>query len=364
MVGVRRGNARSDDSGYGSNPNQHLTIEEWVTQKDKFRVAAGGLPRIQSRSMRRCDDRADQFFEKHVSPLVRDVFHQHRISYSGMRFDYWFPRFKESEGRNTLIVYSRDTNPNSWSAAAKAIRSLFYTGEGQEIAGNVQVEIRNREYMYNDYSRVLPDNPDLIHELQQVSSKVSAAVHTLMRGSWTSIAYHERISRQAEDDTMGKPTVIVYCRPGASCDYQAAEDEILKVLDTASHRIHVEFLPGEISLLSEISKKAIILQPLSLSPMNGSSLGIAGDRIKAGTLGGWVFLNLPSQEKRIKCVLTCYQVVPFDGDTIADHTDTHGILLDDPRGHVTATYPASLDTEHTATQLKKSPMNPTKKVEM
>ena len=316
---------------------------------------------IQSLMTRRCDPELDKFFEKHVRHLVPNVLNRYHISSTVMHFDYWFPRYKELDGQNTLVVYTRDTNTKSWPAAAKTILSLFYTGEADEIARNVQVEIRNRDEMYNDYSRPLPDDRGLIDELLQISGKVSAVVHSLMRGSWSSIAYHDRINRRAEDDTASKPTVIVFCRPGTSCDYEAAEDEIMKVLDTASHRIHLEFLPGEILLLPEIAKKAKYLDPLPLKPLNGSSLGIAGNRDKAGTLGGWMFLNLPNQKQQIKCAVTCYHVVRSDDKTVASHTDTHGILLNDPRGHVMVTYPASLDTEHTAIELKKISGTPPEK---
>lgn len=44
MVGVRRANARSDDPGYSTIVPKEVTIEEWVAQKDKFRVVAHGLP--------------------------------------------------------------------------------------------------------------------------------------------------------------------------------------------------------------------------------------------------------------------------------------------------------------------------------
>lgn len=380
MVGIRRENARSSDSGYGSgklmhitasfyfdlltqstlDPMRHPTIEQWVAQKDPYRVVAHGLPMTYSLMARRCDSEIDEFFKTQVQHLVPGVLNQHHISFSIMQFDYWYPRRKESEGQNTLVVYTRDINTGSWSAAAKTILCLFNTGEAEDISKSVQVEIRNRNRMYNDYSRPLPNDDNLVDELEQISGKISSIVHTLMRGSWSSISYHDRINRQAEDDTASKTTVIVFCRPGASCDYETAENEIMKILDTASHRIHVEFLPGEILLLPEFIKKGMNLYPLPLKPLNGSSLGIAGNRDKAGTLGGWMFLNLPNQEQQMKCALTCYHVVRSDDKTAASHTDTQGVLLNDPRGHVMVTYPASLDTDHMTALMKKTPSTPEK----
>lgn len=326
-----------------------------MAQKEKFRVVADGLPMLQLPMTRRCNPDW-KIFLRHMCDISFPTCFTYTIYLSRSCSSITGTLDTKSPKAKIPLRYTRDTNNKVWLAAAKKILSLFHTGEADEITRNVQVEIRNRDEMYKDYSRPLPDNRSLIDELSQVSGKVSAIVHALMQGSWSSIAYHDRVNRQAEDGkaTASKPTIIVFCRPGTSCDYQTAEDEIMKILDTASHRIHLEFLPGEILLLPETAKKAKYLDPLPIKPLNGSSLGIEGNRDKAGTLGGWLFLNLPKQNP-IKCAVTCYHVVRSDDKIVASHTDTQGVLLNDPRGHEMATYPAALDAQHTAAELEKNP---------
>lgn len=50
-----------------------------------------------------------------------------------------------------------------------------------------------------------------------------------------------------------------------------------------------------------------------------ASLGMAWYRDRAGTLGGWMFLNIPKRRQQIKCAITCYHVVRPDDKIILSH---------------------------------------------
>jgi hypothetical protein len=143
---------------------------------------------------------------------------------------------------------------------------------------------------------------------------------------------------------LQKPTVIVFCYPGVTCIFEQAEERIMQVLDQTPVKIHLEFLAGQISLADGEPK---YLQNITSKPSNGASIGIKGNTDVAGTLGGWVVLNLPKENKRVRCALTCYHVIRASDDNTTDHTDAHGIRRDDPRGQMEIEYPAAFDAKHT-----------------
>jgi hypothetical protein len=73
--------------------------------------------------------------------------------------------------------------------------------------------------MYFDVSSVLPDDPILVETLSKVQPQVLKLVQGSMPHIWTSIAYHLRVnflSPRPERYISGKPTIIVFCRPGTN----------------------------------------------------------------------------------------------------------------------------------------------------
>jgi hypothetical protein len=55
--------------------------------------------------------------------------------------------------------------------------------------------------------------------------------------------------------------------------------------------------------------------------LNGASIGIQRNRDRAGTLGGWVMLNLPELGKKVPCALTCHRVVSIGDNSRADYSN-------------------------------------------
>ena len=152
-------------------------------------------------------------------------------------------------------------------------------------------------------------------------------------------------------DTVPKPTVIVFCRPNSTCIFEAAEDRLMQLLNKVPMQVHLEILAGEISLAEG---KPIFLDDIPQKPRNGASISIQGNTSDAGSLGGWLTLNLPKDKKRIKCALTCYHVVRAIEEDVAHYTDQNGVRLDDHRGQVAVEYPASYDANHTMKFLESS----------
>lgn len=241
------------------------------------------------------------------------------------------------------MVDTNDVNTASWYVAAGALLDLFAAEGARTFAAEMQVEIRNLNKMYCDSSRPLPQDGTLLAALAQIERPIFDAVSSLLGDAWSSIAYHMRVGRM-DRDGLQKPTVIVFCYPGATCIFERAEDQIMQVLNQTPVQIYLEFLAGQISPADE---GAMYLQNITLKPSNGASIGIKGNTDKVGTLGGWVVLNLPKENRMVRCALTCYHVIRASDDNTTDHTDAHGIRRDDPRGQVEIEYPGALDAKHT-----------------
>jgi hypothetical protein len=226
--------------------------------------------------------------------------------------------------------------------AANALLKLFTTNGVYNIVPTIQVEIYNQEEMYCDYSLPLPDHPALLAALQQVSEPISKAVCRTLGSAWSSIAYHMRANK-VKENLSHKPTVIVFCHPGSTCNFEFAEEQIRKILDTVPMEIYLEILSGKIRLATpKLDKKSLMLWENPKKPSNGASISIRGRTDEAGTLGGWVTLNLPKQMP-VKCALTCYHVIRPRDRSIAEHTDEMGIRLNNALGKVVVEYPAAYD---------------------
>ncbi|KAK2759782.1 hypothetical protein FQN54_002516 [Arachnomyces sp. PD_36] len=366
MVGVRRGNARSDDSGYASLPKV-VTIEEWLSQKDPFRVVASGFP--MTWPLRKIPS------PKELSKLLADlegnilgILSHHQISFHTMRFQHWFHNFVSNEqygeanGQDTLEISLDDTNTRAWLSATRSILTLLRENGANEVAKNLQVEINNPGKAYNDISKPLVNDPVLLKALLEIQEPVSKTVKTLFENAWSSIAYHTRVSLKSTPREEGKSTLLVYFPPETSGDFESAEDKICRILETIHIDVHLEFLVGESMLLDYVKYPNPHVIEVTEKSVNGSSVCIRGGQKKAGSLGGWVYLNLPGGHAPIPCAITCYHVVRSDDENVSTHTDEHGVIQNDQRGQEIVEYPAPIDADRTnkflIQNLKREPDHP------
>jgi hypothetical protein len=223
-----------------------------------------------------------------------------------------------------------------------------------QMPANLQIEIRNRRRCYNDVSRRFPNDARLIDELTKLEPKVIHTVPQLLGKRWSSIAYHTRVHRDAAWNAPGKPTVIVFCHPGSECDFNRAEESVLSVLEAVTLEIHLEFLPGRIDLAAPGVDKPMFLRHVPEKPFNGASISVKGKVDEAGTLGGWMLLNLPEQRRLpVSCALTCYHVVRSPMGATSTVTDLSGVKLDNAIGHEIIEYPAAFDSLHTVAECDK-----------
>ncbi|KAK2811526.1 hypothetical protein FQN50_002149 [Emmonsiellopsis sp. PD_5] len=372
MGGVRRKAARSDESqdsgvamfgatssslvdrGGRSNADQPLAlggeipIEEWLAKKDKFRVTATGVPLTFPFHTKRIPSELDDFYDLHVQPLLHSTLASYGVLPSIARFEYRYPRSDESAGIYTLVIATENENTYAWRAAANAVLALFWQHGTKDVVSTLQVEIRNPDKMYCDVSRPLPDDPKLLDVLTGIQKEVRDCVMTHMGGIWTSIAYHQRGKRFSG---TGNPTIIVYCTPGSRFDLDQAEERLVEVLANVPIEIQLEILPGEI--IPGFGGGPTFLEDITAKPRNGASIGIADKPAAAGTLGGWVFLNLPDR-RQVKCALTCYHVIRSPDTSVTLRTDSGGILLEASLDQVPVEYPAAWDARFTRRELQKN----------
>lgn len=287
-------------------------------------------------------------YDAKIRPFVAQILAENGVgSYLSANLECLFRPPHESACLETLVILSEDENLDLWSMAADAVRFEFLQRGASEIDPHVQVEIRHPTRFYNDRSTVLPNDPELLMMLEGIRNQMLHTVNSLLPKAWTSIAYHLRANLLLNDP--GRPTVIIFCKRGSSFNFDLVLSQILHLLDNTTLDIRVEILPGEI--VSSRDGDPIFLRSLPEKPLNGASISIEDRGDGAGTLGGWVYLNIPGTPRPIKCALTCYHVVRPVDENVAQHTDANGVRPNDSRGHVNVVYPAAGDSIHTMKKL-------------
>ncbi|EZF35459.1 hypothetical protein H109_04366 [Trichophyton interdigitale MR816] len=359
MVGIPRRPERSDDSGYGSIPSRGVTttIEHWVASRDPFRIAAGSQLPMPLRSKRiRANIEWEDIYKRDIHPGIPEILTKYGLSLGVDTLDRVQPWDDSYEMKDVITITTHDASPRKdWQDAADTVLALVKEKVPTDVSHPIQVEIINLDKMYQDVSSPLPNDRSIVGPLEQVKDRIVEEVQVSMQGAWLSIAFHLRHHRNSFDEPM-KPTILVICRPRSVCDFVEAEDRLLDILNELDISVYLEFLPGRTVLANPGPKPMPMythVEDLPEKPTNGSSIGVKGNETSAGTLGGWLILNLPKEQRQIKCALTCYHVIRGDDSSTTDYTDTHGVHWNDTRGHLTIQYPAAIDARAALENLDK-----------
>ncbi|EFQ99454.1 hypothetical protein MGYG_02465 [Nannizzia gypsea CBS 118893] len=328
MVGIRRENSRAGDPNYIKDTEELPSIEAWLAQKEKFRAVGHGLP-LWFPKMESCSPELQRLFQKTLKPKIVSILGKFNINCMLARLGDWRPKGVD-EVQHTILISSDDTNTTRWKTTAEEILRVFRHELPLDFTGDAQVEIQNKELMYMDVSRAVPDDPALVKCLRDTQKEVAETVMETLEGCWSSIAYHMRVPLGSSPDTPSRATLLMYCRFGRRGDFKTAEDRILEVLDKAPMDIHLELIPGEICLARSHDRPKY-LSHLTKHPVNGSSISVQNNNTEPGSLG------------RAADRIT------------AAHTDVHGVVPGDPRGRLVAEYPAACDGNHTLNVLTSLP---------
>ncbi|EFR03562.1 hypothetical protein MGYG_06558 [Nannizzia gypsea CBS 118893] len=351
MVGIPRRPEGSEDSGYGSIPpsDSPITIEHWVASRDNFRVAADNqLPMPWRSKIVSADIEWEEIYKRNIQPQIPGILAKYGLSCGADRLDRRQPWDESYETKDVITISTHDTRPRKdWQDAANAVLAVVKDNVPNHLSYPIQVEILNYDKIYDDTSSALPNDPSIVGPLEQVKSRIVEEVSKSMDNVWSSIAFHMR-HRRSDFDAPRKPTILVVCRPHSVCDFVEAEDRLLDILNELDISVYLEFVPGKLVLANPGPKPTpmyVLPQDLPAKPENGSSIGVMGNDTNAGTLGGWLLLNLPREKRQIKCAMTCYHVVRGNDNSMTGYTDSHGIHWSDPRGRLTIQYPAALDAK-------------------
>ncbi|EGE07991.1 hypothetical protein TEQG_06978 [Trichophyton equinum CBS 127.97] len=349
MVGVTRKPEGSEDSGYGSvsSAGSQISIERWIAGKDKFRVSADGqIPLLWRSKSLPVSVEVKDAYNSLVSPQIPAILARYELSFVGERLHRLQPLDGAYETRDVIGISTRDERPGrAWRDAVNEVLSLVK--ENIPDSQSIQILLVNTDRMYDDVSSALPNAPSIVGPLEQVKSRIVEEVEISMSDLRPSIAFHMR-RRRNDFSASRKPTVIIFCHPHSVSDFPAVEEKILNILNELDIAVFLEILPGKLVLTNPgfiLRRMRISPEELPEHPVNGSSIGVKGRGDSAGTLGGWLILNLPREKRQIKCALTCYHVVRSNDPSVTAHTDAHGIHWNDKRGRLSIEYPASLDTQ-------------------
>ncbi|OAX82088.1 hypothetical protein ACJ72_03563 [Emergomyces africanus] len=343
MPASRRKAARSsdsNDSGYA----EVNSIEEFLARKDKYRVVDPGPPLAYPIYKTSPETVLRGLIEK-LKPEVVQLLSSFEITASDLLLRLWHAYPGDQVTANVFHVVTTDTNPAVWQAAAKSLVSLFFNNGAAalDLEHPFQVEISNPDISYHDISRCLPNDPPLLELFNRKKDAITEIVSTELPSLISAISFHNRIPHSKRlTECVGKHTVMIYCRPGIPANFSSVEERLIDLFQDATADIHIEFLPGVVwnSILPDLGAPQY-LPDIPRKPVNGSSISTEGG-INAGSLGGWVYLNLPNSPP-LMCMLTCYHVVRAINPAITSVTDRDGVTLENDTGHVDVVYPAEID---------------------
>ncbi|OJD17328.1 hypothetical protein AJ78_02566 [Emergomyces pasteurianus Ep9510] len=316
MPASRREAARSSDSNDSSYAEMN-SIEEFLARKDKYRVVAPGPPLSYPIYKTSPETVLRGLIEK-LKPEVVQLLSSFEITASDVLLRLWHAYPGDQVTANVFHIITTDTNPAVWQAAAKSLFSLFVNNGAAalNLEHPFQVEISNPDISYHDISRCLPNDPPLLELFNRKKDAITEIVSTELLGVISAISFHNRIPHSKR--------LTEYLFQDATAD------------------IHIEFLPGVVRNPTVIDLEAPQYLPdIPRKPVNGSSISTEGG-INAGSLGGWVYLNLPKSPP-LMCMLTCYHVVRAINPAITSVTDRDGVTLEKDTGHVDVVYPAEID---------------------
>jgi hypothetical protein len=205
-----------------------LSIEEFLAGKDVFRAtSAGRIPTAHPTQVISSSKEGDDISEILETRYIQ-VLKNYHISYTDISFRAIRRKSGlRTEAMDTLIIQTTDTDVTNWVIACSEILELFVDAGFDKT--EVNVEIWNRERMYQDVSRCLPNDALVVGAMEDVAPRVIKEVQKNLSDSWTSVAYHSRGPKSASLSVM-KPTVIVFVEPGTRLMFERIEVLILPLL--------------------------------------------------------------------------------------------------------------------------------------
>lgn len=130
-------------------------------------------------------------------------------------------------------------------------------------------------------------------------------------------------------------------------------DSLLEtLLKTADTKLFHEIQVGSVREAWSVTDEGNVYFDLPESPQNGASISLKGDK-RAGTLGGWLMLNIPKSSP-IKVAVTCHHLMSSTDPDNIPNMDREGLTSTQAKKNTPLQfeYPGALDREATINHLE------------
>lgn len=206
---------------------------------------------------------------------------------------------------HTLSIQTLDEHPVTWTRAAQEIQDACrHAGIPND---KIEIEIQNPAKMKYMVSDVFSVDPSFLEDVESAKQYIVNDVTALCGLEWSSIAFHLR-SPKFDSNAAKVPTVLVSFFDGVTLDFTSIEAQLLEAYHHYKAGLRLELLRGSADGEINQGEGASVLTDLSPRPKNGSSIGVGRNTTEAGSLGGWLRLNLPNRPP-MKVGITCHHVV-------------------------------------------------------
>lgn len=331
---------------------QAPTIEEFAASKEPFRQRAPGFAQRMPLRAAVCSQAAADAYRQFVEPHIKQILSSTRVPYQSISLRRQIPVGNEANHDiDSLVVQTSCEDPSAMKQAAQQLLERFRLSDLS--TNTIEVEVTNPARCRRRTSHPITDD-DEVREMKRVKPLIMKQVQSICRGSWSSVAFHNRSSRNAAGQT---PAVIVFCLPGTRANFEKLEAVLLAVLHGSRMPIDLEILPGFVMDCAYQTRNfALSMLGIPPRPKNGASIGARGNRNDAGTLGGWMALTRPNQIP-IPVAITCYHVIKsYNNPSLAYTIDRDGIKPSDGFDfRPLVEYPAALDVNFTVQRLAGKP---------
>ena len=346
------------NSGYHTNStNKFPTIEEWVAKKDEFRVVGLGhtrpFPLVCKVSS---NTNLIDYDRKLIAPHLSTILTNHKIAWNSIGLKKRLPpgsidcsNQENGHDMESLLISTTSENTLRWKTAAIQIFDMYL--QGGWLSMDIEVEIYNPLKMTWNRSHIL-DEDNVVSAFNSLRPAIEGKVESLCRSAWSSIAFHNR-THVGINPGLKKPTVVVFFNQGSQCDFEKLDDYFGELLGTADLKLFHEFQVGSVIEAWSITGKGKECPVIPETPPNGASIALQGDTERAGTLGGWLMLNIPKFPP-IKVAVSCYHLIrSTHPNNIQKKMDREGLTPFEAKQNkpLSIVYPATLDREATVKKL-------------
>jgi hypothetical protein len=280
-------------------------------------------------------------FENGLRGRITRILDEENVVYEDVdlqRRRWYFSTTNEEE--ETVIVGCSDAHENdrAWYLACSKIRKLFVEEGFEEL--NIEIASTAGITPLRSWE-VEQENP-----VMKIWGDIRIILHKILYGrDWISLELFRRGKDYSLDDTC-PVTIVVTIEEESLSDWNPIVDEIVQVIERyGMNDMAVEISRGRIVLHHD--QALLEIDDWEDEAKVGHSIGPRGHNDYAGTLGGFLDLEISGQRKTYG--VTCFHCVapPTVTNPRLSNWKREGIFPGDPTNDLAMDHPAMRDTEET-----------------